>query len=222
MNTQEPEDSSPKDIVANLTAAQAAHTLDGADAAGMEHCLECPLGKALLASEGFEDASAAITASMHPPVEPPAGLKEKIFAKIDEEAKPKVNKGYHFIGNDEGEWQSLPGGKIRLKTLSDDPAAGHALILLEADPGATFLPHAHKGTEEVYLVSGELTTAGRTLQAGDYLRAEPGTLHLPAKSETGCRAIMVTARENHQRKAISAYDGLTKLLGKLSGGSKDS
>jgi anti-sigma factor ChrR (cupin superfamily) len=207
-----PESNKPRDHAAELAALQAAGALDGEDAAAMAHCDGCPFGKAAMAALGFENIAAAITTSVFPPVAPSAGLKDKIMARITPPVPEEKEPDVHFISNDEGEWQTLPGGKIRLKTLSDLPEAGHAMILLEAAPGAVFLPHAHEGVEEFYLISGDLTTNGRVLGPGDYLRHAASTHHEKATSEYGCRAILVTARENHPRKTISTYNELRNLM----------
>lgn len=205
----------PRDIAEEFAALVGLNALDGADAEAMEHCHECPFGSASLAAFGYDETVAAITAAAFPPMAPPAELKEIIMAKISESPAPKEEGGYFFIGDDEGEWSELPGGKVRLKVLSDLDESGHTMVLLEADPGGVFFPHAHKGMEEVFLISGDLETEGRHMQAGDYLRAAPGTRHHRAISHTGCRAIMITARENHPRKAIGLYSGLVRSLRSL-------
>ena len=213
MTTSDSNPQSPRDLATELAALSGLGILDGADAAAMEHCHECPFAQATLAALQFEETTAAVAATVHAPTAPPAELKQSIMAKIEAEKAPtKQKSGYFYLPDQEGEWQSLPGGKIRLKTLSDDPEAGHSLIILEADPGAVFFPHAHKGTEEVFLMSGDLETSDHQLKAGDYLRAEPGTHHSRAVSHQGCRALLVTARENHPRKAIAAYSGLAKFF----------
>lgn len=202
----------PRDLAEEYAALAGLGALDGADSEAMEHCDDCPFGRAARAALGYDDAVAALTAAAFPPVEPPAGLKDQIMAGIGKKDQASEQGGYFFMGSDEGDWTPLPGGKIRLKVLSDLAEAGHTLVLLEADPGGVFFPHAHKGMEEVYLISGDLETEGRTMGPGDYLRAAPGTRHHKAVSRTGCRAIMVTARENHPRKAIGLYDGLMRPL----------
>lgn len=220
MSTNDPTSSPSPDHAAELSALSGLHALDGSESAAMANCHHCPLGQALLASHGFEDCVATMTASYYPPVQPSPSLKGKIFTAIGEKdpdaetenAEKQEGGGYHFIGKDEGEWKTLPGGKIRLKTLSDLPNASHTTILLEAEPGAVFLPHAHEGMEEIMLLSGDLDTLGRRLVAGDYLRHDPNTLHAKAVSENGCQALLITARENHPRRAISAYNELKNLV----------
>lgn len=213
-----PDSNKPRDRAAELAALQAVGALDGEDSAAMAHCDDCPFGRAALTALGFENTAAAISAMAFPPVAPSAGLKDKIMARIAPAVPEPKEPDAHFIIHDEGNWQTLPGGKIRLKTLSDLPEAGHAMILLEAAPGAVFVPHFHEGSEEIFLISGDLTTNGRVLGPGDYLRHSSNTHHEKATSEHGCRAILVTARENHPRKAIGAYSELRNLVKGVLGG----
>ncbi|WP_193210914.1 cupin domain-containing protein [Luteolibacter marinus] len=214
--TATPDNSSPRDLAAEFAALTGLDALDGADQAAMEHCGECPLGRAVRAMLGYDETVATMTAASHPPVPAPESAKAAILARISgEKAAEPPGGGYFFIGDQDGEWTPLPGGKVRLKVLSDLPGAPHTMVLLEADPGGVFFPHAHKGMEEVFLISGDLETEGRTLRAGDYLRAAPGTRHHKAVSHQGCRAILVTARDNHPRRAIGAYGRLVRSLRSL-------
>ncbi len=207
-----PPSNQPRDLAAELAALHGVGALDGEDAAAMAHCDDCPFGRLALAALGFEETAAAIAATAFPPVAPSAGLKESIMARISAPDPATDEAEVHFTAHDEGEWQTLPGGKIRLKTLSDIEQAGHAMILLEAAPGAVFFPHSHAGMEEIFLISGDLSTNGRVLGPGDYLRHAAGTQHHKATSQHGCRALLVTARENHPRKAIGAYSELRNLM----------
>lgn len=207
-----PDSNTPREYAAELAALHAAGALDGDDVAAMAHCDHCPFGRAALEAFGFENVAAAISSSVFPPVAPSAEMKSKIMARISPPVSEQKEPDTQFVSNDDGEWQTLPGGKIRLKTLSDLPAAGHAMILLEASPGAVFIPHFHEGSEEIFLISGDLSTNGRVLGPGDYLRHAPGTHHPKAISENGCRAILVTARENHPRKAIGTYSEMRNLV----------
>ena len=222
MNTHEPTPPTPhshSDQATELAILKSLHALDGEEAEALANCGQCPLGQTLIASQGFEQTVAAMTATLYPPTQPSPELKGKIFAAIgkpepssESKQEEKTQGGYHFIGAQEGEWQSLPGGKVRLKTLSDLPEASHTTILLEADPGAVFLPHAHEGMEEVLLLSGDLDTVGRRMGPGDYLRHDPNTIHAKAVSENGCRALLITARENHPRRSISAFNELKNIV----------
>ncbi|MBB5350684.1 anti-sigma factor ChrR (cupin superfamily) [Haloferula luteola] len=215
MNPTRPPSSS-RDLAQEFACLVGLDALDGAEASAMEHCHECPLGLAARAAMGYDETLAEMTAASYPPIAPPAALKDAIFSKISpKETSAPSKQGYFFLGDQEGTWTDLPGGKVRVKILSDLEDSPHTLVLLEADPGGVFFPHAHKGMEEVFMISGDLETEGHHMHAGDYLRAAPGTRHHRAISHGGCRAIMVTARENHPRRAIGLYAGLVRSLRSL-------
>ncbi|GAA5483394.1 cupin domain-containing protein [Haloferula sargassicola] len=210
----------PRDLAEEFGVMTALGALDGPDAAAMEHCDECPFSQAARSAMGYDESVAAMASAAFAPVDPPADLKAGIMARIQADKlsqKDAPLAGFHFLRHDEGEWTPLPGGKIRLKVISDFADSPHTLILLEADPGGVFFPHAHKGTEEVYMISGDLETEGRVMGPGDYLRSAPGTRHHKAVSHQGCRALMITARQNHPRRTYKLYQGLVRSLRSLRG-----
>jgi anti-sigma factor ChrR (cupin superfamily) len=46
--------------------------------------------------------------------------------------------------------------------------------------------HRHGGTEEIYMLSGDLVLEGITYYGGDYIRSAPGSTHGEAYSKGGC------------------------------------
>jgi len=44
---------------------------------------------------------------------------------------------------------------------------------------------------------------GQLFKPGDFMRAAPGTEHMPFDSPSGCHALLVMARENYQRKTMA-------------------
>lgn len=84
----------------------------------------------------------------------------------------------------------IPG--LKLKILSVNEREGYRVVLAQLAPGARFPRHIHKtGPEELFIVSGDLETEGRTLRAGDFLHAESGTDHGGLCSPHGCVALLV-------------------------------
>jgi anti-sigma factor ChrR (cupin superfamily) len=68
---------------------------------------------------------------------------------------------------------------------------GYWMLLIELGPGAAIPTHDHAGSEQLYVLSGDLVTEGRTLRPGDFLHSEPGTHHRELVSPGGCMAILV-------------------------------
>jgi putative transcriptional regulator len=66
-------------------------------------------------------------------------------------------------------------------------------MLVRLAPGIDYPPHRHAGIEELHLLHGELIVDDRKLHAGDYLRAEAGTVDHRVWSETGCTCVLITS-----------------------------
>jgi len=66
-------------------------------------------------------------------------------------------------------------------------------MLVRLQPRVEYPAHMNAGVEELHLLQGELTIDGRTLQPGDYHRAEPGTSDMHVYSETGCACVLITS-----------------------------
>ena len=69
---------------------------------------------------------------------------------------------------------------------------GYRVLQAELEPGASFPPHHHgSGPEDLFVLSGDLVTEGKTLGPGDHFHAESGTDHRRLFSPHGCQAILV-------------------------------
>jgi ChrR Cupin-like domain len=83
-------------------------------------------------------------------------------------------------------WRSGRIPKVEVAILHIDPVQRERVGLLRAEPDMAYPPHRHGGTEEIYMLSGDLTLEGITYYAGDYIRSAPGSTHSPASSAGGC------------------------------------
>ena len=90
-------------------------------------------------------------------------------------------------------WTPISGlTGIRIRVLALNEPQGYRVLHAELDPGACFPAHHHgTGPEDLFVLSGDLVTEGRTLRAGDHFHAEPGTDHRELVSPSGCQAILV-------------------------------
>lgn len=107
---------------------------------------------------------------------------------------PEVRAGFHFVLA-EAPWQPSPLPGARMKVLSAGAGQDYAMLLVEIGAGVIYPEHDHFGAEEMFVLTGDLQTEGRSLGPGDFLHAESGTHHRPLRSVGGCTAIMVVARE---------------------------
>lgn len=90
------------------------------------------------------------------------------------------------------DWTDVAPG-ISCKLLATDAETQRVSMLVRLAPGTDYPAHRHHGPEEVYLLHGELRVDAKTLQAGDYLRSEPGSEDHRVWSETGCTCVLMTS-----------------------------
>jgi anti-sigma factor ChrR (cupin superfamily) len=69
-------------------------------------------------------------------------------------------------------------------------------MLVRLSPGAAYPPHTHADSEELHLLHGELWIDDRKLLAGDYNRAEAGSMDHRVWSATGCTCVLITSTED--------------------------
>ena len=121
----------------------------------------------------------AVLAAAIPPIDPPAGVKAALFARL----APPPDIRFRFATDGAFAPTPFPGMTIRLLNIDRERRQFSAMIRLEA--GATYPSHAHDGPEECVVLEGELLVGNVRMKAGDYQRAEPGTAHADQWSDTG-------------------------------------
>ncbi len=149
----------------------------------------------------IKDAAAALVHLAPAGKSPPAALRARLLEQITRTPQaprpgapspvPPARPGFHFIRPDEGEWMPTPIPGIRMKVLSVNRDTGYWVVKAELAAGACYPQHHHRGTEDLFIVSGDLHNEGRVLGPGDFLHAEPGTHHGELYSPGGCVALLV-------------------------------
>ncbi len=104
-------------------------------------------------------------------------------------------KGLTFIGASEGIWRGIAPG-VTAKLLSFDPVSRRTTALLRFSPGTSYAPHRHTAVEELLVLEGGCSIAGREMAVGDYHRAEAGTEHHDTSSDDGCLLLVISSPQN--------------------------
>ena len=131
-----------------------------------------------------------------PAIEPPASLKAKLMARIAQEPQDQEGAGdFTFVRSAQMAWRDLGPG-VSMKMLFNDSAGVRATMLLRLAPGGKLVAHRHRQVEEFYVLEGSCICAGEFLQAGDYHRAEAGSVHPITSSDAGCLALVMTSTQN--------------------------
>ena len=121
---------------------------------------------------------------------PPSAVKTRIFAEIDQD-KP----GHLFVHAQEGEWREIAPG-IVAKVLAMDDTRKRVTALMRMQKGARYTDHRHALTEEMFVIEGSCYIAGRLLKAGDYHRAEAGSVHLDSHTDEGALMLVISSTQN--------------------------
>jgi len=159
----------------------------------------------------LQNAAEALARSV-PQVAPPPQLRARVLRSVEAPAPqslpfsgPAVNPAFFFVAaNDSSGWKELPVRGAFIKLLSADRQRGYAVVLGRLGAGVRYPAHAHQSPEEIFLLTGDLTIAGRRLEAGDFHHCDAGTEHPVNYSEQGCTLLAVLSLEHDLAKVAMA------------------
>lgn len=115
------------------------------------------------------------------PVEPPAGLWDRIENAIDDD---RLVPGTQTVRTADLSWEPFVPG-VERKILFVDKAAMTSGVLYKVAPGASVGNHGHDIIEECLVLEGEIDVDGMIIRAGDMHLAFSGVRHGPLSSRTG-------------------------------------
>jgi len=129
---------------------------------------------------------------------PSPQLRERILAHSLQDAAAPSHPAtpFWFTRAHEG-WQKHPLPGVIFKTLAVDEARGVATLLLKVGPGAVYPPHEHSGSEECYVIDGDVEVMGQRLGPGDFHHADAGSAHGSLTSEHGATVLLVVALSDY-------------------------
>ncbi|ULA64116.1 MAG: Cupin7 domain-containing protein [Nitrospira sp.] len=122
-------------------------------------------------------------------------ISDRSSATPDEAKGGRHEQGLAFIKAAEGVWQEIAPG-VAAKALSFDLVSRRATALLRFAPGTRYPPHRHTEMEELYVLQGGCSIAGREMAVGDYHRAEAGTEHHETSTAEGCVLLVISSPQN--------------------------
>ncbi len=93
----------------------------------------------------------------------------------------------------EGTWLPGPAEGVTMKPLFNDPQRGTATYLVRADPGSRLPRHRHVTADQTYLLEGDGRMGTLVIEAGDFYRAESGTVHEVSWTNGGCLCITLAS-----------------------------
>ena len=179
-----------------LVGAFAMQALPSAEAAAMEahlaSCGQCRRELELLRPVVRSFVSWP-TDVLRPSASLQARLARRIAGESGAEAVPPPARQWR-----EPEWEKVAPG-ISVKLLANDTDRHLVSMLVHLEPGASYPPHTHAGTEELHLLDGELWIDERKLYPGDYNYGRVGEGDERVWSETGCTCVLITSTKDTLR-----------------------
>jgi anti-sigma factor ChrR (cupin superfamily) len=145
-------------------------------------------------------------AALAPAAVPHPALKSRLLDRIRAEQpagaavqswrswKPdRIAGGLTFVGADEGDWARTGVAGVEARRLFVDEKNDRVTMLVRMAAGTAYPSHRHAGFEECYVLEGDLLVGSRRMRAGDYQRAEGGSVHGVQSTEGGCLLFIVSS-----------------------------
>ncbi|HUQ91946.1 MAG TPA: cupin domain-containing protein [Bryobacteraceae bacterium] len=181
-----------------IAAAYALGAAEPSEIVSFEMLLDARDGAAVAELVSFEETAArlALAAPVH---KPRAGLRDKVTGK---RKTPKILPGFreeipgfHVLRAGTGVWTPTAIEGIQSMLLSFDREADLVTTLLKMAPGASFPRHHHSKEEQCWVLQGDVSHLNGeiAMQAGDFVRAMPGTDHAPITTRNGCVLLLVAS-----------------------------
>ena len=160
------------------------------------------------------ESTTVLVAKAVPSATPPSSLRDRVLRSTGASGPapsslpftgPTVDPSFFFIAaRDQAGWKTLPVPGASIKLLAADRERGYAVLLGKLEKGVRYPAHPHETPEEIFLLTGDLTIAGRRLGPGDFHHASAGTEHPVNFSDEGCTLLAVLSLDHELVKFAMA------------------
>jgi quercetin dioxygenase-like cupin family protein len=130
---------------------------------------------------------------------PSPSVKERLMASVRAKGRDGFSEfepGIHVLRQDAGRWRQLPWPGVTTKLLHADRTTGFATHLLKLEPGAKYPSHHHAGVEQCLVLEGQVRIGDLLLQAGDFEKADAGTIHHVVTTDAGCLLLIIASKDD--------------------------
>lgn len=147
-----------------------------------------------------------------PPQLPPDGLKDRLMARVSQQAKqaekqdqevqiwkswPQSAEGtFSVISGEDLPWQPTAFPGVEAKNLFVDRELGRVTMLVRMGPESAYPNHRHGGPEECFVLEGDLHGPGFSMKKGDYQRAEADSQHGIQYTREGCLLLISSSLDD--------------------------
>jgi anti-sigma factor ChrR (cupin superfamily) len=112
---------------------------------------------------------------------------------VAEEERCAASSNLIVVRAAEGNWLPTPARGVTVKPLFTDPLRRTETYLVRAEPGSRMPRHRHVTADHTFFLEGDGRMGTITLEAGDFYRAEAGTMHEVSWTERGCLCLTLAS-----------------------------
>lgn len=188
--------------LAELLGSHALGLLEGQEAAEIQEHLREGCAECSSALESLRSAAAQIGFDIAPQ-QPPTGLRGRILERVRNTPQAQAWKAWNMeavpelfvVRQGEGGWQAVAEG-VFAKQLYVDTTRDAVTMLVRMEPGSTYSAHRHGGSEQCFVLEGDINDGYGTYYKGDFQRAAPGSHHGVQSTEKGCLLLIVSSMKD--------------------------
>jgi anti-sigma factor ChrR (cupin superfamily) len=103
--------------------------------------------------------------------------------------------GMTYVPADEP-FQSTGAAGVDVRRLYVDHEERRVTLLVRMAPGSSYPAHEHAAHEECYVLHGDLRVGDLHMHAGDFQRAEKGSVHGVQSTDEGCVLMIVSSLDD--------------------------
>ncbi len=103
-------------------------------------------------------------------------------------------------------WEATATAGVQTRRLGFDRVNRRVSMLIRMEPGASYPAHRHGGPEECFVVAGDLRVGEFHMRAGDFQRAEAGSVHPAQSTVGGCLLFISSSLEDELLEGCAAGD----------------
>lgn len=200
------------DDLRDLASLHVMDALEGEEARSYRlHLAICDVCSAEVASLA---RTAALLLHAVTPVEPPPSLWNRVLDRVrapassgaggSPEPSTQVWKDWNLpsgVGQDGMMFAPASGTDfeptgiegIEVRRLSADPRRDRVTMLVRMAAGTRYPAHRHGGPEECFVLQGDIRVGDLHMRAGDFQRAEHGSVHGVQSTDEGCLLLIVSS-----------------------------
>lgn len=120
----------------------------------------------------------------------------QIWKSWEPRAPHADGSGLTYVPSEDHPFESTGAAGVDVRRLFVDREQKRVTLLVRMAAGSSYPAHEHAGPEECYVLQGDLRVGDLHMHAGDFQRADEGSLHGEQSTDDGCLLLIVSSLED--------------------------